>query len=264
MKQIKNVLVVGDSFTCVPHVLKNWAGYPVEHWLHILEQKYDWNVTNLSMAGSGPYNALRAFMDYDYEEFDLCIFAWSEPVRPFHYQVTDLNPHTAHSELYRQFADQNEVYDAAKGYYKHLYYRNLEMIKLMGTMKWFDEFIKEKYPNKLFWHLQCFGADKAEKVNQENLEEQRLYNIFEHGVTFYPSLFYFSVNDPEMRNINDLAKDSRHGHLSNQLHTFIANDMMQLLDGSITPKKKDNKSVWTFKDVCTVDDIKTLDITRCV
>ena len=236
---MKKVLVFGDSFTDfnAGNLSKQ------ENWLHILQVAHDWEVENFSVTGSGPNVALMKFLDYTSDpanDFDLCIFAWSEPARIYNGDVSDINAWSAeHKSTGHQ---DSEIYKTALDIFRNNFYnRNLFNIMHKGVLMWFDQYTKKRYPDKQFWHFNCFPAlnegeyrlEENFQSEQDTLVEDRLYHVFDNGVTIYPSLVYLSDRDREQP--DNIHNDWRPGHLGKQLHRIVAYKLNTLLiDSSIT------------------------------
>lgn len=236
---MKKVLVFGDSFTDFN------AGKlsKRENWLHMLQNDNDWEVENFSITGSGPNLALTKFLDYTSDpanDFDLCIFAWSEPSRIWNGAVNDINVWSA--ERKSTGHQDSEIYKTAQDFFGNYFYnRNLFNIMHKGTLMWLDQYTKKRFPDKQFWHFNCFPAlnDGEYRLpehfeNDDNvLVEDRLYHVFDNGITIYPSLVWLSDRDSERP--DNIQNDWRPGHLGKQLHQAVADKLSTLLtDSSIT------------------------------
>ena len=209
----KKVLVIGDSFTAHGETTEN-------HWLRLLSLHYNWQVHNLSVGGSGSVFAWHSFLTYD-KDFDICIFAWSQPGRLYVPGVPYLNSYEVeHKIQYKEYL--KPLYDAASAYYKYVFNNDLENIKNKALLHYLDSVIQEDYEDKMFFHFHSFentGINLLQTSNKNNF-----YYCFKNGISFYPSLIYLSINDPDAP--DDLGQDRRKGHLSEALHTKIANSFI--------------------------------------
>ena len=205
----KRVLVIGDSFTDIIGTSYSW--------LNRLRIHYSWSVDNRSVPGSGSDYAFYEFM-YNTQDFDICIFAWSEPDRFFIPGVPHLN--SSEVKLKKLMEPwQKDIYKAAQHYYMHL--RNEEMIiyKNVALLHWFDDYLSKKYKDKIFLHFHSFPKpDIKDNVytSVKDMDEPNLYHTFKTGINITPSLLKISVTDPDAP--EDFGNDHRAGHLSKQLH----------------------------------------------
>jgi hypothetical protein len=235
LDQVKKVLILGDSFVDI-----NYCNGDKElHWINFLKYYYDWEVTNLSHSGSGINRVAYELLNLK-EDFDLCIIAYSQPERIFHPDIWDINFGTAvtHEHLRRSVLQDENVWNAARQYYTHLYRTTLNNLKGIGLHQWIYEYIKEKYPDKFFIHFDSFSLMKPNEtlVNANKKENQRIYHKFSHGITMYPSLMYMSVNDRHRP--ADLSTDRRLGHISQYQHMEIFMHIKKIMDENLYANDK--------------------------
>jgi hypothetical protein len=241
-KQIKKVLIIGDSYTAI---YADKTIYP--HWITFLSNKYQWNITNLSWPGTGPGYAIVNFLE-NAVDFDLCIFAWSEASRSlYHKHTKDINVSTALDKSLRGVSEYNYVYDAAKLYFEHFSRPPMVDIENIALLMGLDEFIQKKYADKLFWHFYCFPS--IHPNFQHTKKEQIIPYKFKQGLTMYPTLSYFSHNDPH--GPATLKNDLRLGHLSSPLHERIFLKLDTILKNNITS----NGDIFILDDDFTTEDI---------
>lgn len=205
----KRVLVIGDSFTDILGTHYTW--------LNRLRIHYNWNIDNKSIAGSGSHYAFHTFMNYT-EDFDICIFAWSEPTRLFHKCIPNLNSNEAVNKTH-MIPWQKDIYKAAQHYYMHLIHDEMEVYKNTALLFWLDHYLKNNYPNKLFIHFHCFPKHNwTENVYEKikEIDDSSFYHTFETGLNISPTLLKLSSSDPDQP--NNYAVDQRSGHLSKQVH----------------------------------------------
>lgn len=224
LSDVKNVLVLGDSFTDINH----HNGEKEHHWLNFLRFYYGWNIINLSKSGSGINRVVYELLNLTHD-FDLCIMAYSQPMRLFHPEIWDINHGTTlhRKELRRSIHTDDHVWNAAAGYYTHFWDENLSNIKGIGLHQWIDQYIKEKYLDKFFIHFDCFSLQHSNENLLENIKLQRIYHKFSHGMTMYPSLMYLSATDVFKP---DLSKDRRPGHLGFREHLTVFNNIRHIID----------------------------------
>ena len=207
----KNVLVIGDSFTDV-------SGETT--WLYLLAAKYNWNIKNLSIGGSGGHYAWYTFLKSTYS-FDICIFCWSEPTRLFHKTIPALNSHEATVEATRTSVHQKPTYAAARQYYRHLVDPELEDLKYVAMLFWLDDYLGKNYSDKIFLHFYAFPKPppNGDVYTIDYCKLSNIYHVFKNGITISPSLLTFSLLDSIK--LADYSKDIREGHLSPYLHSVL-------------------------------------------
>lgn len=246
LSDVKNVLVLGDSFTDISYT----GGDKELHWINFLRLYYGWNIINLSKSGSGINRIVYELLNLNHD-FDLCIMAHSQPLRLFHPNVCDINIGTAvySKELRRSEIVDGDIWEAALHYYTHFYDVNLSNLKGIGLHQWIDQYIKEKYPDKRFIHFDCFSLQHPTEQLLENVKLQRIFHKFSHGMTMYPPLMYMSITDIFRP---DLAKDRRPGHLGFREHTTIFNNIRHIIDHDLYS----NGKVYIYSNDFTESDVK--------
>ena len=228
---MKKVAVFGDSFLSYsgPDPLKG------EHWLQRLEMRKNCTVYNkYSQGGSGPLNAIANFYKWqsnkESKTYDLLIFAWSQPSRLFHKIVEDINFFSAQHEVARQKPEFKKVYESAHEYHSNFYIHQYEDMKLAGVLQWFDKVLCRDFSHKKIIHFHSFSAGVEFATGDTQLiQNHYLYHRFASGVTMYPSLMWFSENDPKY-NAKQQYRDQRNGHLSNPDHEIIYNKLIEAID----------------------------------
>jgi hypothetical protein len=209
----KRVLVIGDSFISI-------LDTPFS-WLNRLRIHFNWSVDDRSVMGSGSHYTFYEFLN-NQEDFDVCIFAWSEPSRLFIPAVPWLNSsevqHKNHMESW-----QKDIYRAAQHYYMHLLNHDMEVYKNTAMLYWLDSQLKEKYSDKYFFHFHSFPKPLHSEDNiYESVKEHsdpNFYHTFANGINLSPSLLKLSTLDPDCP--DDYAFDQRPGHLSKTMHDKI-------------------------------------------
>ena len=205
----KILLVLGDSYA---HTHKTT-------WIGQLADKFNLEVVMLAKDGAGPIYVVEQFFEYlnNGGKFDMMITCWSEASRIYHHKVPVINTTIINDgRAFRKFTTYplvEKVRHAAKEYYSHFYREDLSNIQLTGVLQWFDEYLADNFPDRLFWHFYCFpGLYNNKYANLSSKEDQYIGHIFKSGTTMYPTLSYFSFNDPESS--ITLENDVRSGHLS--------------------------------------------------
>ena len=249
LSDVKNVLVLGDSFTDINY----HNGEKEHHWLNFLRFYYGWNIINLSKSGSGINRVVYELLNLTHD-FDLCIIAHSQPVRLFHPEIWDINHGTAihRKDLRRSIETDENVWNAAAGFYTHFWDGNLSNIKGIGLHQWIDQYIKEKYPDKFFIHFDCFHLMHPGETLIENkkLQCKRIYHKFSHGMTMYPALMYMSLTD--VHKPEDFSKDHRAGHIGFRDHLTVFNNIKHIIDHDLYS----NDNVYIYSKDFSESDIE--------
>jgi hypothetical protein len=216
---MKKVLVLGDSFT---------AGHNCQeyHWLNQLANAFNWQITNRSISGSGPLYVIDMILRgmSDARDYDIIIFAWSEPTRFYHPQAPWLNAHE--TAIKAQFKPgQEKLYAAADLWYKDAIDYELEEIKGTGLQYWFDNYLAENFADREIYHVYCFPrmggrVEYAKYLDScADINNQTVYHQFKTGVSILPTLIYYSVNDPNKP--KNIGFDHRLGHISEDSHHLV-------------------------------------------
>lgn len=215
----KILLVLGDSYAA------QFDWYSPTHWIAQFADSADLEIVALGLGGSGSEYAIEQFFKYVNAggKFDMMLTCWSEASRLYHPEVPVINTTIINSgKAFRKsttYTLVEKVRHAAKEYYSHFYREDLANIHLTGLLQWFDEYLVSNYPNKLYWHFYCFpGLYNNSYADLAKKEDQYIGHVFKSGVTMYPTLSYFSFNDPNHIQLQD---DLRAGHLSTDQHTQI-------------------------------------------
>jgi hypothetical protein len=224
----KQVLVLGDSFTW-HHDGKKY------HWLNQLAIHNDWKIDNLSIAGSGPFYVVDAFLHYinNLKDYDIILFAWSEPTRFYHRRAPWLNGHECvHRAQFKPGLEN--LYETAQMWYQYALDFRLEEVKSTGLQYWFDNYLSENFSDKQIYHMYCFpkmgGKVEYAKYLEScaDINNQQVYHLFKTGVSVLPTLVYYSVNDPDKP--KSMGNDTRAGHLSESAHCDIFNKLNTLVN----------------------------------
>lgn len=234
------VLLLGDSF-----VYTDPQNQVTKHWVNLLARWHGWQVDACGVPGSGPWTAIRTFMKQtEQKDYDLVIMAWSEPNR-----VYSLSGE--YSNLESQIVDSYQS-NFVDDWVLH--------VQQTGLMNWFDQYIKQHHPDTQFWHFHCF-PDNDYLQCKDGVD--RLYHIFDHGVTMYPSLMYYSINCEQFTNLEQgFLKDHRDGHLSDARHQLIFDRLNALISLNVTtgtyslepglPSIQDTHNPYKFREDFTV------------
>ena len=222
----------GDSFL-VP-------GSQGHHWLEKLRDNQNWDILGMDQdgnmigrteGGSGPLSAISIFYNtiHELDDIDTLIFSWSQPSRLFHNKVRDINMYNALKDNSRGYPEHKKIYETALDYYSTFYLDTMEDLKLVGLLQWFDKVLCKDFSNKKILHFYSFGAGTHPHTGDNaQLANQYLFHKFQSGVTMYPSLMYFSVNEPTF-----VAKkqhlDQRSGHLGESNHDMIYNKVLEAM-----------------------------------
>ena len=215
---MKNVLVIGDSYT--------FAMGESYHWVNLLKRKYNWNLTNLSIPGSGSFYPIDKILSIK-ENYDLILISWSEPTRFYHSYAPHLNSaEVANKHFYKK--KHKDLYNAAFYYYSYLLEPKIEYLKNKAHLFWFDNLIKERFKDIKFYHFFSFPDEIQNHKESKKIELQNPAHIFNHGINILPTLAYFSFNDPECP--DNLGNDRRSGHFSKNVHDDFYNRIYNIFE----------------------------------
>ena len=241
----EKILVLGDSFGTINST--SYHDQP-ESWLSYLTNKYNWDVTNHCLGGSGPIYLIDHFLDLIEKnkfDFDLCILLWSEPFRMFRPgdprfrdesgdKINWLRGNAKH-RIRREQINAKNKYSKWLHPYSQKYYNLIHC----AQCAWFDLYIRQKCKRVKFWHMHSYPYYQVNKQHfayAGKLENQIHYHYFGHGINITPSLIYFSMNDEytenstakEMENI--MQEDKRTGHLTESMHITIGHKLSALYE----------------------------------
>ena len=174
----KNKLITfGDSF-----IAQRSLNSTMETWIDYICKENNFEFDGYGVGGNGIWNTVLNFLEYE-EDFDVCIFAWSEPSRAYFplRTVSNISSDQNIKEDPRILYLISEVNEKYNKYYMD---ENLCMLKAITWLRWFDEFLKEYYSDKKFIHLYCFQQEfnlikqsKFGNINLNDIKKLRIYSI---------------------------------------------------------------------------------------
>lgn len=227
----KKVLIIGDSFT----VNCTGSNFSKTHWLNDLIIYYDWEVTNLSIAGSSPQYVIDTMVKNfeSLKSYDRYIFAWSEPTRFYHRSTPWMNAHEvkARTRFKRQ---HSRIYELVDLWYTYVIDYELEELKGTALQYWFDNYLSEKLGDKEIYHFYCFTKMGGRRDYRSYLtdcarqDRQHVYHQYKTGMSVLPTLIYYSMNDPD-KPVN-MGNDTRTGHLSISQHEYLFDRLKTVFD----------------------------------
>ena len=190
---MKTIGFFGDSYCAIakiPEVYKEYTD--LKTYVTLVSEKYKLRIVNLGQPGSSIYDSLLLQFDpfLKRKQFpDVCVFVWTDPHRIFHRTNRKINFGTAHDP-----SNTSADWEAARSYYKELYYPELEHLRYVSALYYYDHVIFPKIPNNVkLIHLWSFGEypDTAptKKVNPNDIRYAYRWNT---GVEIRPSLVTMS------------------------------------------------------------------------
>jgi hypothetical protein len=220
----------------------------METWIDYICKENNFEFDGYGIGGNGIWNTVLNFLEYE-EDFDVCIFAWSEPSRDY-YPVRNIS--NIQFGLGDSQTDKVETSDINEKYNKYYMDENLCILRAITWLRWFDGFLNDYYSDKKFIHLYCFQQEfnliKESKFGNINLNDILVkypqkrdlkFNFyphtFKHGINIRPTLMEFADLLPH-RKVEDggglLHMDHPvHKSLANQLNTVLKDD--DLRNGNI-------------------------------
>jgi len=195
----KNKLITfGDSF-----IAQRSLDPTMETWIDYICKENNLELDGYGAPGNGIWNTVLNFLEYE-EDFDVCIFAWSEPSREYFPLRNIRNIRDG-----QNWNSKNEPSDINEKYNKYYMDENLWILRAITWLRWFDGFLNDYYSDKKFIHLYCFQQEfnliKQSKFGNINLNDILVKNpqqkdlkfncyphTFKHGINIRPSLMEFA------------------------------------------------------------------------
>ena len=226
----KNKLITfGDSF-----IAQRSLNPTMETWIDYICKENNFELDGYGIPGNGIWNTVLNFLEYE-EDFDVCIFAWSELSREYF-------PFKNISNIKHGIRSKQEYPDISEKYNKYFMDENLCMLRAITWLRWFDEFLNDYYSDKKFIHLYCFQQGfnliKQSKFGNINLNDILVkypqkrdlkFNVyphtFNHGINIRPSLMAFANLLPH-RKVEDGGGLL---HMEHPVHKSFANQLNKIL-----------------------------------
>jgi hypothetical protein len=215
----------------------------METWIDYICKENNFEFDGYGVGGNGIWNTVLNFLEYE-EDFDVCIFAWSEPSRAYFplRTVSNISGDQNIKEDPRILYLISEVNEKYNKYYMD---ENLCMLKAITWLRWFDEFLKEYYSDKKFIHLYSFQTDfyendknifwgrntnsiLAKNSQKRDLEFNFYHHTFKYGINIRPSLMAFAELFPR--------SDKDHGgelHMEHPVHKSFAKQLNKVLNDEL-------------------------------
>lgn len=178
-------------------------------YIDLLKKHYQAEVVNLGVGGSSIYDTVLLQLapftkSNDYP--DVCVFVWSNIPRLFNRIIRDMNSASVN------FSTNNSPeWNAAKQYFKYLYDEELEEIRYIASLKYFDELLS-KIPNTTkIIHLWAF-SNKSYTTGVD-------FHCWKSGVEIRPPLIHVSTFDHQ--NIDAKKIDTRPNHLDGNKKNYL-------------------------------------------
>jgi hypothetical protein len=221
------ILGFGDSFIT--------PAYLPYAWINEVAKYFKGTFQSYGLEGTGSYDAYFQFKKHvikNKEKFDVAIFAWSNSSRIYHPLVRQL----CHSTVQKNKNSDDPIWKAADLYYNYLFDIHKANLELTTLFYWFDNYLKEFYPNKKFVHLWSFpqcntgevGLPDGDGYNWDE-KEKFPYHIrwMNSGVEIRPALINLSFRDgwPE-----DLSKETRCHHMTPRVHGLLSKYVIDALE----------------------------------
>ena len=183
----KTINFCGDSFCASPKP---------DSWVVKLSESLNANIVGLGSSGTAHEHAINTFdLSADYT-----VFCWTEAHRLYHKEYA-LN--MASVETFRSSSDE-EIYQAAHLFYKHLHDFELFEKRQIRDLYWFDHEILKHYKGVCI-HLWSF---------------KHLYT-FKHGININHVLSHLKAKDQ--------TQGGLYNHLNIETNTLLANKLNNIL-----------------------------------
>lgn len=158
----------GDSFCS--NLYSN-AGY--ETYIKKTVDYYNADLVNLGVGGSSVWDVLLLQFPQNFDDVpDVCIFTWTSPDRLFHRTVRKIT-----HQFYKSDNTDNELKNAVKQYFLHLYDQEKSVMETISAMHFFDNKVLSKVNSKIV-HLWSFGNSYGEAA----MESAEIGYEFTNGV----------------------------------------------------------------------------------
>lgn len=220
---MKTVGFFGDSYcsiASIPEAYKEYAD--LKTYINLVSENYNLRIVNLGQPGSSIYDSLllqfQPFLKR--KQFpDVCVFVWTDPHRIYHHTTRKINFGNAQDPR-----NVGSEWEAARLYYRELYYPEIEELRYVSLLHYYDSVIFPKIPNNVkIIHLWSFGevsgVAPTKKINPNQVSYAYRWST---GVEIRPSLVTLSKciidNSP-----NHIGVQEKNDILSNQIGIAIDN-----------------------------------------
>lgn len=231
---MKTIGFFGDSFCAVES-----ANHSIEHnyktYIQLLKDYYKVEIVNLGWGGTSVWDLLLVQLNPLIRENkvpDVCVFIWTCPGRLFHRVARGIHHSSGlagfNAEKFKQYAYaypdrpniyNEDVYNAAKSFYLHLYDQEKEDIEYLSAIEYIDTKILTNLPTKTkIIHLWSFGSQKSYDVSYD--DRYKIENIdypykWQTGVEVRPPLICTSAKEEWISHLQ--RSDERPNHFGTEL-----------------------------------------------
>lgn len=201
---MNKLITFGDSFIAQN---KYFKGIELISWLDIICKENNFDLDGYGCPETGILNTIMNFKRYD-RDFDVCIFAWTDPSREY---LPTRTLKVIRSGDWEYITDkEKKIGDKYLKYFSDNSIRWLLSEAVLGN---FDKELCELYPDKKFIHLYCF-----------EISDKFYPHIFKHGINIKPELIKFSkLSDFKIVN------DDRPLHMASEVHKSFAKQLNKVL-----------------------------------
>jgi hypothetical protein len=236
----------GDSFTAKLYNMHSlWNGYST--YIKQISKNYNADIVNLGHGGSSIWDTILIQLNPLIKSNsvpDICVFVWTNPGRLFHREVRRIN----HSDaLESDSRTPQDIWNAAKQYYLHLYDQEKEEIEHLAMLHYIDNNIIPLLPKSTKVIHMWTSANPLSWENEDFHPEKISYPYkWKHGVEIRPPLLCLSLVE---NNISILQKDKRPNHLEgtfkNELVTkWVTYAIENYKDGMCLDHTSDIAKLW--------------------
>jgi|TARA_Y100000310_G_C20394799_1_gene674569 hypothetical protein len=180
----KKLVTFGDSFIAQHLYMKELEP---ESWIDYICKENSYVFDGYGCAETGIDNTIVNFLNY-LEDFDVCIFAWSDPNREY---IPLRNLKSIKGGSWNFITDKEK--NIGSEYRKYFSDITIENIRSVSILQWFDRHLQKHYKDKKFIHLYCFELEDLQKHSKFRLVGDKFYpHIFKRGINIKPELIKFS------------------------------------------------------------------------
>lgn len=196
-----------------------------EYYTNIIADHFQADAEFLGYQGSGTWDAFFTFMEYVKHNSlpDVVMFVWSNTSRLYHHRIRDICP----TGVIKHKDSGHIVWQAAELYYAHLYDDVKAEYEFRAFYYWLDHWLAKTYPTVKFIHMWSFPHWHGEKYALTENDKFQYYHRFTNGIEIRPALIYLSTLDGWPS--DGLANETRTHHLTNKMHKFLANKIIDAL-----------------------------------
>ena len=207
----------GDSFITENDKLYSYT--------NLIGKHFDTDFQHFGHEGSGAWDAFFQFKNSNVDA-DVVLFVWSNSSRLYHHKYRNI----CFSGAMTNENSSDPIWQAALGYYKHLFNAEKAVYEHIAFYYWIDNWLKENYPNTKFIHMWGFPGTSLDSNGLppwDNPDSFSYYHTWKNGVDVKPALIHLSYLDEWP---GDLTKETRCHHMTPKMHNVLANYIIDAIE----------------------------------